>query len=152
MKNAAALLLLSRGVPMLLSGDEFMNTQYGNNNAYCQDNCISWLNWDRLDSNRDMFEFFRRLIAFRAAHPVLRRTDYFTGYNSTGYPELSFHGEKPWQLDVNSPFLTFGFMYTESAKDYDVPADTLIYCAVNAHWEPHKLELMPRSLMLLTAQ
>ncbi|MBO7396116.1 MAG: glycogen debranching protein GlgX [Ruminococcus sp.] len=141
MKNAAALLLLSRGIPMLLSGDEFMNTQYGNNNAYCQDNRISWLDWDRLDTNRDMFEFFRTLIAFRAAHPVLRRTDFFTGCNSTGYPELSFHGEKPWQLDMNSPFLTFGFMYTESAKDYDVPADTFIYCAVNAHWESHKLEL-----------
>ncbi len=141
MKNSAALLLLSRGIPMLLSGDEFMNTQYGNNNAYCQDNRISWLDWDKLSENRDMFEFFRTLIAFRHEHPILRRTDFFTGTNSTGYPELSFHGEKPWQLDMYSPFLTFGFMYAESAADYDVPADSFIYCAVNAHWEPHTLEL-----------
>ncbi|MBP5362801.1 MAG: glycogen debranching protein GlgX [Ruminococcus sp.] len=147
-KNAAALLLLSRGIPMLLSGDEFMNTQYGNNNAYCQDNIISWLDWSRLEENRDIFEFFSKLIAFRKEHPVLRRTDFYTGMNSTGYPELSFHGENPWSIDVTTPFLTFGFMYTESAKDYDVDEDSFIYCAVNAHWEKHiiGLPIIPKGM------
>jgi len=140
-KNAAALLLLSRGIPMLLSGDEFMNTQFGNNNAYCQDNEISWLDWDDLERNRDVFDFFRKLIAFRKAHPVLRRPDFFTSHNSSGYPELSFHGEEPWKLDMTAPFLTFGFMYAEPAKDFGVDRDSFIYCAVNAHWEPHSLAL-----------
>ncbi len=140
-KNAAGLLLLSRGIPMLLSGDEILNTQFGNNNAYCQDNRISWLDWGRLEENRDVFAYFQKLIAFRKEHPVLRRSDFFTGHNSTGYPELSFHGKKPWNLDMGKPFLTFGFLYAESAKDYDIPEDAFIYCAVNAYWEEETLEL-----------
>lgn len=140
-KNAAALLLLSRGIPMLLSGDEFMNSQFGNNNAYCQDNLISWLDWGKLEENKDVFDFFQKMIAFRKAHPVLRRSDFFTDVNSTGYPELSFHGVNPWALNTSEPFLTFGFMYAESALDYDVDKDTFIYCAVNAHWEPHTIKL-----------
>ena len=140
-KNAAALLLLSRGIPMLLSGDECMHSQYGNNNAYCHDSKISWLDWNLLEKNRDVFLFFKKMIAFRKAHPVLRRADFFTGTNSTGYPELSFHGTQPWEFQPNAPFLTFGFMYTESAKDYAVAQDAFIYCAVNAHWESHTLRL-----------
>lgn len=141
MKNAAALLLLSRGIPMLLSGDEFANTQYGNNNAYCQDNKISWLDWNDLKKHKDIFEFFRKLIGFRSEHPVLRRSDFFSGYNSSGYPELSLHGVKPWQLDENSPFLSFGFMYAEPAADYGTDEDAFIYCAVNAFWEDVTFEL-----------
>lgn len=140
-KNAAALLLLSRGIPMLLSGDEFKNTQFGNNNAYCQDNGISWLDWNRLGENSDIFAFFQKMIAFRMKHPVLRRSDFFCGENSTGYPELSFHGENPWELDTAKPFLTFGFMYAEGAAEYGTGLDCFIYCAVNAHWEEHTLRL-----------
>lgn len=140
-KNAVTILLLSRGIPMLLSGDEFMNTQFGNNNAYCQDNNISWLDWSKLDENKDVFDLFSTLTSFRKAHPVLRRTDFYTGNNATGYPEMSFHGEEPWRLDTSAPFLTFGFMYAESAQDYDVERDSFIYCAVNAHWEGHDIKL-----------
>ena len=140
-KNAAALLLLSRGVPMLLSGDEFRNSQGGNNNAYCQDNAISWLNWEDLAANRDTFEFFRTLIAFRKAHPVLRRKDFRTGFNSSGYPELSFHGPRAWNLDGSRSFLTFGFMYAETAADHGAEEDCFIYCGVNAYWEERTLEL-----------
>ncbi len=140
-KNSAALLLLSRGIPMLLAGDEFRNSQFGNNNAYCQDNHISWINWNDLKKNGLTFEFFKKLIDFRKKHPVLRRTDYFEGKNSSGYPELSFHGEKAWELDTNAPFLTFGFMYAEPDADYHTGEDTFIYCAVNAHWESRRLEL-----------
>ena len=140
-KNAAVILMLSRGIPMILAGDEFMNTQFGNNNAYCQDNRISWLDWSRLKENGDVFGLFRTLAEFRSAHPVLRRTDFFTGVNGTGYPELSFHGTEPWSFDRYSPFHTFGFMYAESALDYDVDGDTFIYCAVNAYWEERTLRL-----------
>ncbi|MBR4543977.1 MAG: glycogen debranching protein GlgX [Lachnospiraceae bacterium] len=134
-KNAAALLLLSRGIPMILSGDEFGNTQFGNNNAYCQDNRISWLDWGSLEENKDIFDFFKTLIEFRSKHPVLRRSDYYTGQNSSGYPELSFHGTRPWDFDENAPFLSFGFMYAEPAADYGTDEDAFIYCAVNAYWE-----------------
>ena len=140
-KNAAALLLLSRGIPMLLSGDEFANTQYGNNNAYCQDNRISHLDWNRLKDNKDIFEFFKTLIEFRGAHPVLRRSDFYEGQNSSGYPEMSFHGSKPWEFDGGSPFLCFGVMFAETAQDHGTKEDSFIYCAVNAYWESVTYEL-----------
>ena len=140
-KNAAALLLLSRGIPMILSGDEFCNSQNGNNNAYCQDNKISWLDWNKLSDNADVFGFFKKLIAFRKAHPVLRRKDFYNGMNSSGYPELSFHGEKAWELDEENPFHTFGFMYAETVKDHSAKKDCFIYCGVNTFWEERTLEL-----------
>ena len=140
-KNAAALMLLSRGVPMILAGDEFCNSQMGNNNAYCQDNPISWLDWSKLDENRSVFEFFKTLIAFRKDHPVLRRKEFYTGMNSSGYPELSFHGEIPWSHDESEPFHTFGFMYAETMRDHGASEDCFIYCAVNTYWEPRSFEL-----------
>lgn len=140
-KNACALLLLSRGVPMLLSGDEFRNTQDGNNNVYCQDGPISWLNWDDLNTHKDVFDFYRSMICLRNEHPVLRKESHFSGHNGSGYPELSFHGEKPWMLDMSRPFLTFGFMYAEPVSDFKVSEDTFIYCGVNAHWEEHEMIL-----------
>lgn len=141
MKNMMALLMLSRGVPMFWAGDEFANTQYGNNNAFSQDSRTSWLDWNRLEQFPDLFAFIQTLIAFRKEHPVLRKADYFTGYNSSGYPELSWHGERAWNLDTSRPFLTFGFMYAEPAQDFRTEKDCFIYCGVNAHWEEHQLEL-----------
>ena len=140
-KNTAALMLLSRGVPMILAGDEFCNSQAGNNNAYCQDSPISWLDWSDLDKNRSIFEFFRTLIAFRKAHPVLRRKEFYTAMNASGYPEFSAHGERAWSLDPTLPFHTFGFMYAETARDHGVDEDCFIYCGVNTHWESASLEL-----------
>ncbi|MBP5330567.1 MAG: glycogen debranching enzyme, partial [Lachnospiraceae bacterium] len=140
-KNAVAILLMSRGVPMLLAGDEFGNTQFGNNNAYCQDNKISWLNWEAFDGHRDIYEFFRKMIAFRMAHPVIRRSDFFDGRNTLGYPELSLHGTRPWEFDENTPFLTFGLMYSEPAECFGTAEDAFIYCAVNAYWEDVTFEL-----------
>ncbi len=148
-KNAINLLLLSRGIPMLLSGDEFGNTQFGNNNAYCQDNPISWLNWELLEENRELFDFVKRMIHFRAQHPVLRREDFFRDKNSSGYPELSFHGTKPWDLDGEQPFLCFGILYAEPKADYGTEEDTFIYCAVNAYWEemPFELPALPEGFV-----
>ena len=141
MKNMLTVLLMSRGIPMLLSGDEFANSQQGNNNAYCHDNEISWLNWADLEKNRALFTYVRNLIAFRKAHPVLRSTDYQAGYNGTGYPELSFHGEEPWQLDENAAALVFACMFAEDHERFGTERDSFIYLAVNAHWEEHCLKL-----------
>ncbi len=141
MKNAISLLLLARGVPMLLAGDEFANTQYGNNNAFALDNEVSWLQWDRLDRYKDLHDFFQKMIAFRKKHPVIRKADYFTGYNSSGYPELSWHSQTPWVFDRSQPFLTFAFMYSEPSADFGTERDAFIYCAVNAHWEEAAFEL-----------
>jgi len=98
-KNFAALLLLSQGVPMFVAGDEFRRTQQGNNNAYCQDNEISWVDWTLLEKHQDVFRFFRTMIAFRKAHPVLHRRHFFTGaINPRGLAETTWHG-----CALNSP-------------------------------------------------
>ena len=126
---------------MILAGDEFANTQKGNNNAFALDNEVSWLQWDRLKKYKDLHDFVQCMIAFRKEHPVLRKSDYFTGYNSSGYPELSWHGENAWEFDRSQPFLTFAFMYSEPAADFGTDKDSFIYCAVNAHWEEHTFAL-----------
>ena len=77
-KNFLLTLFISRGVPMLLAGDEFRRTQQGNNNAYCQDNAISWLDWSFLEKHREIHRFTRGMIAFRRAHPVLRKNAFYT--------------------------------------------------------------------------
>ena len=92
-RNFATLLILAHGVPMLLAGDEMGRSQGGNNNAWCQDNEVSWLNWDNLEDNRDRFRFFRNLIAFRQKHPLLR-PQHFEGEES-GERRLTWHGREP---------------------------------------------------------
>ena len=141
MKNMLTLLLTSRGIPMLLSGDEFANTQRGNNNAYCQDNEISWLDWSSLERHRDLFDHVRRLIAFRKAHPVLSASSYDFSRNGTGYPEFSLHGTQAWQIDSNAPGHCFACLYAEDHRKYGTEADCFIYVAVNAHWEEHRFVL-----------
>ena len=135
MKNMLTVLLTSRGIPMLLSGDEFANTQRGNNNAYCQDNEVSWLDWTRLTQYSDLYDFTRRLISFRQLHPVLRAHDFNFAANGTGYPELSFHGTQAWNLDMHREGLCFAYMYAEGHNRYGTAQDTFIYVAVNAYWE-----------------
>ena len=147
-RNALTILLTSRGVPMLLAGDEFMNTQFGNNNAYCQDNDISYLNWDLLKEHQDLYLYIRNLIAFRKAHPVLRSPSYEFGHNDTGYPELSFHSTEPWHLDETNPTLAFAYLYTEGSEKYHTDKTSFLYIAVNAHWEPHifRLPIIPAGM------
>ena len=141
MKNAFLILFTSRGVPMMLSGDEFANTQYGNNNVYCQDNEISWLDWHKLDENLELYEYVRSLVHFRKEHPVLTSTNFDTENNGTGYPELSFHTVEPWKYDKNSPYHTLAYMYAEDGKKYGTGQDCFIYIALNAHWETHEFTL-----------
>ena len=133
-KNAIATLLVSRGIPMLLAGDEFSNTQYGNNNPYCQDNEISWLNWHDLEKNQELFNFTKRMIAFRKAHPVLK---YVSIPAPENYPSISFHGENAWQFEENFEDRVLGIMF---AGETDGEPD-FIYIGMNMHWEPHKMWL-----------
>ena len=122
---------------MLLSGDEFANTQWGNNNAYCQDNEVSWLDWGLLEKNKKLYDYVMNLIAFRKAHPVLRADSLDYACNGTGYPELSFHSLTPWAFDENAATLTFAYLYAEDHHKYKTNSDCFIYVAVNAHWEEH---------------
>ncbi len=140
-KNAMGILLMSRGVPMILAGDEFLNTQGGNNNVYCQDNQTSWLNWNDLKENEDMFRFTKRMLALRNAHPVLRSSEFRVDRNESGYPEMSFHGTIPWDMDVNGPALCFGLMYAEPDAHFHTGTDSFLYMAVNAFWEEKCFDL-----------
>ncbi len=144
-KNMLTILLTSRGIPMLLSGDEFGNSQFGNNNAYCQDNEISWLDWSLVKKNSELFEYVKRLTAFRQKHPVLRARDYSFDYNETGYPELSFHSTQPWNIDEGAPNLCFAYMYAEDKNKFGTKSDEFIYVIVNAYWEEqcYNLPVLP---------
>jgi glycogen operon protein len=133
MKNACVVLLCSRGVPMLLAGDEFGNTQYGNNNPYCQDNDISWLDWDLLKKNGELFEFFKYMIAFRKRHGVVRKP---AGDGSASMPDISFHGRRKSGHDADDRLACVMFAgYTEGG------GDDIVYLAMNMYWEPVKIDL-----------
>ncbi len=152
MKNAFAVLLCSRGTPMFLAGDEFANTQFGNNNSYCQDNEISWLDWSRLETHRDLFDFVSRMIAFRKAHPIVRGE---TAPALCGWPSVSLHNGAPWNAKMDEQTRQIGVLFT--GRNGDDSADDLVLLAVNAHWEPHRQVLpdlpagMRWSLVLHTA-
>ena len=136
MKNACAILLCSRGTPMFLSGDEFADTRYGNNNPYCQDNLISWLDWSLLKKNKDLFDFFQYMIRFRKDHPVIRK-DLEPSY--LGVPAMSTHGLTPDETNFsgNSHVVCVRFAgYNETTQKED-----LVYLAVNSGWFPVTLTL-----------
>ncbi|HEV3380679.1 MAG TPA: alpha-amylase family glycosyl hydrolase [Trebonia sp.] len=124
-KNALTILLTSLGVPMLLAGDEFGNSQRGNNNTYCQDNDISWLNWEDLERNRDIFEYAQKLIALRKSRRCLRSPSSDHGDTKNGYPPVSYHGVEPWKADMNGKML--GMMFCGD--------DDFVYVGMNMHWE-----------------
>jgi glycogen operon protein len=104
-KNYIATLFLSQGTPMMLMGDEFRRTQRGNNNSYCQDNDISWVDWGLLENNREIFGFVKNMIRFRKDHPVLRRDSFFAGHTKDGfsYPDITWHGPGGGEPDWSSP-------------------------------------------------
>jgi isoamylase len=131
-RNFLALLLLSQGAPMLLGGDELGRTQRGNNNAYCQDNDTSWLDWSLLERNRGLFEFTARLIRFRKAHASLRRRTFFEDEEK---PPVAWHGAKLGKPDWDGPSRVLGMHLT--GADGDEP----IYVFVNAHWEARVFDL-----------
>ena len=111
-KNAVAFLMVSQGVPMILMGDEIGRTQQGNNNAYCHDNDLSWMDWTLLKSNGDLFRFFKLCIAFRKAHVVLRNRTHLRNedYVGSGYPDISWHGVRAWHPDWSGESRVLAFM------------------------------------------
>ncbi|MCM1253502.1 MAG: alpha-amylase family glycosyl hydrolase [Clostridium sp.] len=135
-KNAFATLMCSRGTAMFYAGDEFCNTQFGNNNAYCQDNIISWLDWNRLDEYREIHDFFRYMIAFRKKHAILRKS---TAQISSKLPEISIHNGHPWNAGTDYNSRIIGIMY--AGRDEKDEEDDIIFYAMNAYWEPVIMQL-----------
>jgi glycogen operon protein len=133
-RNFATLLLLSQGVPMILAGDEMGRSQGGNNNAYCQDNETSWLDWGLRQRNADLVRFFARLVRFRKAHPALRRETFFED-ERTGPPPVVWHGPRRGKPDWTPESRAVALHLLRSRVDED------IYVAANAHWEPRSFEL-----------
>ncbi|WP_077612697.1 alpha amylase C-terminal domain-containing protein [Clostridium sp. Marseille-P2415] len=144
LKNAFLLLLLSQGTPLIMAGDEFGNSQSGNNNAYCQDNEVSWINWNLLKTNRDIFEFVKNVIAFRKAHPVFHMPmePRIMDYLACGFPDVSYHGVRAWCPEFENFRRQLGIFYCgEYGRKPDGTADNHFYVAYNMHWEPHEFDL-----------
>lgn len=156
MQNALMLVMLSQGTPVLLSGDEFCNTQYGNNNPYCQDNETSWLNWNHTKTGKEMLAFTKALIRYRKNAEFLHAKKEFTmlDMNHCGYPDLSYHGVQAWRVELENYNHHVGVMYstiicddkpvhrTTSKKNTKVTPDVkLWYVAYNMHWEKKQFSL-----------
>lgn len=135
-KNAFAALLCSRGPAMFFAGDEFCNTQFGNNNAYCQDNIISWLDWGRLEEFKEIHDFVRHMIQFRKEHPILRK---MTKPSSCQFPEISVHNGTPFNASTDYKTKLIGIMYA-GRNEEDTEDDIVFYC-MNAYWEPFVMQL-----------
>ena len=143
MKNAFLLSMFSQSTPLILSGDEFANSQKGNNNAYCQDNSISWLNWADIDKNQEFHSFVKDIIAFRKEHALLHKKKEYTMLDEfvCGYPDLSYHSEEPWKCPYDDLTRHFGMMYCGNYSDDEGEKNTFIYLAVNMHWVSHDFAL-----------
>lgn len=144
MRNAMLLLMLSQGTPLIYGGDEFGNSQGGNNNAYCQDNETGWTDWSRSRKFSGFTEFVRELIAFRKAHPILHMPYELrpTDYKSLGWPEISYHSEKAWFSDTESSSRQSGVLYCGPyARKKDGTADDFIYVIYNMYWMEKKFAL-----------
>ncbi len=129
-RNACAVLMCSRGTPMFLAGDEFGNTQFGNNNCYCQDNEISWLDWSLLDKNHELFEFFQFMIAFRMKHPVIRKR---LPDAVCGMDPLHTHNINAEDTNIPRDARTLAVCF--AGYDKTKGRDDLVYVAVNTYWE-----------------
>ena len=129
-RNACAVLMCSRGTPMFLAGDEFGNTKFGNNNSYCQDNITSWLDWRMLEKNKDLFEFFKFMIAFRKKHPVIHKQLPTT---VSGMDPIHTHNLNAEETDIPRDARTFCVSF--AGYDKEKGKDDLIYVAVNTFWE-----------------
>lgn len=139
MRNAIAILFISQGIPMLLMGDEIGRTKNGNNNTYCHDNELNWLNWDLLQQNSALFRFVKYCIAFRKTHPVLRNRHHFQNrdYVGSGYADITWHGTQPWQANWSNHNRTLALMLCGQHALQGTVEDDYIYVAINMHWESH---------------
>lgn len=143
-KNAFVILLCTQSMPLIFMGDEFGNSQKGNNNPYCQDNATAWLDWRDLQKHQELYGFWKELVQFRRAHPILRREQEakLMDYMSCGYPDLSYHGKNAWRAQTESYNRHIGILYCgKYALKPDGTEDDCLYLALNMHWESHELAL-----------
>lgn len=140
-KNAISLLFFTQSTPRIFMGDEFGNTQKGNNNPYCQDNEITWLNWKNLDKNHEIMEYFRKMSEFRRRNKVLHLSQEAKMMDmlSCGYPDISYHGMTAWRPQMEHASRQLGVMYCGEYGDNH--GEDFIYLAMNMHWESHSLAL-----------
>lgn len=129
-RNACAVLMCSRGTPMFLAGDEFGNTQFGNNNGYCQDNEISWLDWNLIHKNHDLLEFFKYMIHFRLQHAIIRKK---LPAAVCGMAPMQTHGPDARDLDIPYDAKTFSVSF--AGYDRQKGCDDLVYVSINTYWE-----------------
>jgi isoamylase len=143
MKNAFCFLLLSSGVPMILMGDEVGRTQQGNNNTYCHDNELVWMDWRLVERNSELFRFVKQLLRFRNTHAALRGGMFFrhADYLGAGMPDISFHGTQPFSPDFSPGSRCLAWML---CGRYANPAHEDIYVAVNSYWDGLPFQL-PRT-------
>lgn len=129
-RNAWMMLLTAQGIPLIWSGDEMENSQNGNNNAYCQDNPLGWLNWKNYKNHRTDVEFVKKLIEFREKHPILAKDEpfFFNDHKSKGFPDLSYHGESAWITGIQPGRMSLGMLYCGA---YDEKEADDIYIAYN---------------------
>jgi isoamylase len=143
-RNALVMLLLSQGTPMIMMGDEFGNSQEGNNNAYCQDNVTSWINWNNRNQNEDIESFVKKLIKIRKSQGVFGREEEYRlmDYQSCGCPDMSYHGTKAWYPDFSYYSRVFAVMYCgQYASKAENKLGSYFYVAYNMHWENHEFDL-----------
>lgn len=131
-RNAILMILMAQGVPLLWSGDEFGNSQAGNNNAYCQDNEIGWINWKTERAHREQKQFVEAVAQFRREHPILSNPMpfQFCDYKSLGCPDLSFHGESAWMVHPQGGGLSLGMLYCGAYSDDELRQED-VYVAYN---------------------
>ena len=143
-RNAFLMLLCSQGTPMILAGDEFGNTQYGNNNAYCHDDNVTWLNWKRGNREQEIFDYVKKLIVFRKEHKILRQASSFKMMDSRGYgiPDLSIHGTQAWRADFSYYSRMLAILLNgEYVQDEAGEPDDIIYLIFNMYWESKTFDL-----------
>ena len=141
MKNALAFLFLSQGVPFLFAGDEFANTRFGNNNAYCQDNEIGWIKWKENRMSSEILSFSKELIALRKSRSILRKEEEcrIMDFLGCGYPDISYHGTEAWRPDLTYISRMVGIMLC--GKYAEEKEEASLYIAYNMHWQKHELAL-----------
>ncbi|HJP74366.1 MAG TPA: glycogen debranching protein GlgX [Pseudonocardiaceae bacterium] len=140
-RNGLALLLTSRGIPMILSGDEVGRTQHGNNNAYCHDTELAWFDWTQTETNADLLRFTSNVVRFRAQHPVLHGAHHPNSIDPTdcGHPEISWHGVRAWEPDWSPGSRLLGMMWCGHHIENGSP--DYVYVVANTHWEGHDIQL-----------
>lgn len=143
-RNAFLMLLLSQGTPMIYGGDEFANSQEGNNNAWCQDNPVGWTDWKNARKHDSLLNFVKEAIAFRKDHPILHMPQELRGvdYMAKGFPDVSVHGERAWFLNRDNTSRLLGVMYCGAyAEREEGTPDDFIYIGMNFHWEKRNIAL-----------